>query len=279
MTPKHSIRTLCQTFGVSPSGYYGWKARQNCPSLRCRQDEELQKQIAQIHQSSRQTYGVPRIQICLRESGGRHGRNRIGRLMRAQNLFGRQRRRFRPRTTESRHGQPIAPNRLLAAQVRGPNEVWVGDITYIATGEGWLYLAAILDLYSRRIVGWAMGPRLDTALVLRAWEMACTHRAPRAAWLFHSDRGVQYASQAFRQALALAGAVPSMSRQANCYDNAVMESFWSTLKWELVYRRAWATQEQARPELFDYIESFYNRQRLHSSLGYQSPAQFEMTRN
>jgi transposase InsO family protein len=160
-----------------------------------------------------------------------------------------------------------------------PDEIWVGDITYIATDQGWLYLAAILDLYSRRIVGWAMSSRIDTALVLGAWQMALTHRQPPAQLLFHSDRGSQYASQEFRGALAAAGALPSMSRRANCYDNAVMESFWSTLKLELIYRETWQTHAQSRQAVFDYIETFYNRQRFHSALDYQSPVSFEHANN
>ena len=280
MKDAHSIRTLCEAFAVSASGYYDWQRRQNEPSERQRQDQQLQGQIAQIHQQSRQTYGAPRIQMCLRQSGQRHGRNRIARLMRAQQIYGRQHRRFRPLTTDSQHDQPIAPNRLaqLPAPAR-PDQVWVADITYIPTAQGWLYLAAILDLYSRRILGWAMSPRIDTALVLAAWKMALCHRQPPADLIFHSDRGVQYASHEYRQALALAQASPSMSRKANCYDNAVMEAFWSTLKMELVYRQPWGTHQQARQALFDYIEIFYNRQRLHSALGYQSPASFEYANN
>jgi transposase InsO family protein len=280
MKTDHPIRGLCEAFAVSASGYYGWLKRQHHPCGRQRQNQQLKERIAQIHQDSRQTYGAPRIQVCLQRQGYRHGRNRIGRLLREQHLCGRQYRRFRPVTTDSKHDQPVAPNRLSQrAAPRRPDEVWVADITYIATGQGWLYLAAILDRYSRRIVGWAMSSRLDTALVLSAWKMALCHRQPPAQLLFHSDRGVQYASKEFRQALAAAGAMPSMSRRANCYDNAMMEAFWSTLKLEWVYRQSWATHQQARQSLFDYIEVFYNRQRLHSALGYHSPAGFEHANN
>ena len=280
MKAEHPIGALCKAFEVSPSGYYDWKYRQSHPCQRARQDQQLKEQIAQMHQDSRQTYGAPRIQISLRRSGHRHGRNRIGRLMREQQICGRQHRRFRPVTTDSKHDQPVAPNRLAHSSAPGRlDEVWVADITYIATAQGWLYLAGILDLYSRRIVGWAMSARIDTALVLAAWKMALSHRQPPARLVFHSDRGVQYASKEYRQALAGAGAVASMSRKANCYDNAVMEAFWSTLKVEWVYRQSWATHEQARHGLFDYIEIFYNRQRLHSALGYQSPAGFEHSKN
>jgi putative transposase len=280
MKAQHPVRALCQAFGVSASGYYGWRHRQSCPRPRDCQNRQLTDQILRIHQDSRQTYGAPRIQRVLQHNGQRHGRNRISRLMRAQNICGRQRRRFRPVTTDSAHDQPIAPNRLACQTMPGGrDEVWVADITYIPTAEGWLYLAAILDLYSRRIVGWAMSPRIDTALVLGAWKMAVCQRAPPARLLFHSDRGVQYASKDFRQALAAVGAVPSMSRKANCYDNAVMEAFWSTLKLELVYRKSWDTHEQAQRGIFDYIETFYNRKRLHSALGYQTPVSFEHSDN
>ena len=280
MKSEHPIRALCEAFEVSPSGYYDWRHAQEQPAKRCRQDQQLKEQIAQIHQQSRQTYGTPRIQMSLRQNGQRHGRNRIGRLMREAQLCGRQGRRFRPLTTQSAHDQPIAPNYLSQRPApTGPDQVWVADITYIATAAGWLYLAAILDLYSRRIVGWAMSARLDTALVLGAWKMGLCHRQPPADLLFHSDRGIQYASKEYRQALGCAKAVASMSRKANCYDNATMESFWSTLKLELVYRQSFATHEQARLALFDYIERFYNRQRLNSALGYQSPAGFEDSKN
>jgi putative transposase len=278
----HSIRQLCEAFGVSPSGYYAWGRRQTHPCQRQQQDQQLKTQIGHIHQDSRRTYGAPRIQASLRAGGQRHGRNRIARLMRQENLCGRQRRRYRVRTTDSRHDQPIAPNRLASLPApKGPDQVWVADITYVPTGEDWLYVAAILDLYSRRIVGWAASERIDTALVLAAWNMALCHRNPPAGLLFHSDRGVQYASLQHRQALELAQAIASMSRPGNCYDNAVMEAFWSTLKLELVYRQAegFATPAQARAALFEYIEVFYNRQRLHSALGYQAPATFENARN
>ena len=175
---------------------------------------------------------------------------------------------------------PIAPNRLAEApKASAPNQIWVADITYIDTDEGWLYLAGVLDLYSRKIVGWAMSERIDTNLVLSALDMALTHRAPPANLLFHSDRGVQYASGDFRQALAQANLVASMSRKGNCYDNATMESFWSTLKLELVYRGEFEKRAQARAQIFDYIEVFYNRQRTHSALDYNSPVDFEALNN
>jgi putative transposase len=176
--------------------------------------------------------------------------------------------------------EPIAPNRLAQVpKATAPNQLWVADITYIETQEGWLYLAGVLDLYSRKIVGWAMSERIDTALVLKALAMARLHRQPPTGLLFHSDRGVQYASADYRQALQTASLVPSMSRKGNCYDNATMESFWSTLKLELIYRRDFATRAQARTEIFDYIEIFYNRQRAHSALDYHSPVDFELINN
>jgi putative transposase len=195
-------------------------------------------------------------------------------------ICGRQKGRYRVRTTDSNHAEPIAPNRLATApKATAPNQIWVGDITYIETQEGWLYLAGSLDLYSRKLVGWAMSEHIDTELVLKALGMACLHRQPPANLLFHSDRGVQYASAEYRQALARAGLVASMSRKANCYDNATMESFWSTLKLDLVYRRDFVCHRQARTEIFDYIECFYNRQRTHSALNYLSPVDFELQNN
>lgn len=276
MKTEHAIRFLCQCLDVSPSGYYAWSKRQSSPSKRGQVDQELKVQILHIHKLSRQTYGAPRIQVCLLEQGREHGRNRIARLMREQKICGRQRRRYRPRTTDSNHDHPIAPNRLAELPTTTRiDQVWLADITYIETAEGWLYLAGVLDLHSRRIVGWAMSSRIDTELVLEAWNMALCHRQPAGELLFHSDRGVQYASAQFRQNLAQAGVRASMSRKANCYDNATMESFWSTLKMELIYRRKFATRQQAQREIFDYIEVFYNRRRLHSALGYRSPEHFE----
>ena len=280
MKAEHSIAQLCRAFEVSPSGYYDWSDGQQHPSERQNQDQQLKEQISRIHAESRKTYGSPRIQIKLREAGQRHGRNRIGRLMREQDLCGRQKKRYRVQTTDSRHDEPIAPNRLIQAPLaRRANQIWVADITYVWTAQNWVYVAAILDLYSRRIVGWALSQQINTSLVLTALSMALTHRQPPAGLIFHSDRGVQYASGDYRRALSQAGLVASMSRKANCYDNAAMEAFWSTLKWELIYRRDFEDAGQLRQALFDYIEVFYNRQRLHSALGYRTPAAFEGTNN
>lgn len=280
MKVEHPIVQLCSAFEVSPSGYYDWSRGRQHPSQRRQQDQQLKQQISRLHAESRQTYGSPRIQVELRQAGQRHGRNRIARLMREQELYGRQKKRYRVQTTDSRHDEPIAPNRLMEAPVPSrANQVWVADITYVWVGQCWVYVAAILDLYSRRIVGWAVGEQIDTHLVLMALSMALTHRQPPAGLIFHSDRGVQYASGHYRRALSAAGLVASMSRKANCYDNAAMEAFWSTLKLELVYRRAFADIGQLRRALFDYIEVFYNRRRLHSALAYQSPAAFEYVMN
>jgi putative transposase len=277
MKEHHRLGTLCHTLAVSPSGYYDWQARQRRPGPRALADQALLQQLQQLHQESRRTYGSPRLQALLRREGQRHGRNRIARLMRLAGLFGRQKRRYRVRTTDSRHDFPIAPNRLAhRPAANAPNQLWVADVTYIPTAEGWLYLAAVLDLYSRKIVGWARSQRNDTALVLQAWNMARQHRRVPARLLFHSDRGSQYASADFRRELQAAKVVISMSRAGNCYDNAAMESFWSTLKLEVVYPQPFTSAAQAQAQLFDYIEVFYNRQRLHSALNYLCPVDFEL---
>jgi len=277
---EHPIDQLCETFEVSSSGYYDWYRRQEQPCERQQQDQRLKTEIVRIHEQSRQTYGAPRVQEHLRSQDRRHGRNRIARLMREEGIWGRQRKRYRVVTTDSNHDQPIAPNRLAEAPTpNGPDQVWVADITYVCTAQGWAYVAAVLDLYSRRIVGWAVSQHINTALVMKALSMALLHRQPPKGLIFHSDRGVQYASGEFRQALEKAHLVASMSRRANCYDNATMEAFWSTLKLELIYRRQFANATEVRQAIFDYIEVFYNRQRLHSALGYQTPADFEAANN
>jgi transposase InsO family protein len=280
MKTEHPIRWLCAVLEVSCSGYYDWVNRRTEPGPRAQENARLVVQITQIHLESRKTYGSPRIRQELLKVGHSHGRNRIARLMRQEDLCGRAKGRFRVRTTDSHHDQPIAPNRL--AELPAPtaaDQIWLGDITYIPTGEGWLYLAGVMDRYSRRIVGWAMDQNIDTRLVLAAWEMAQRQRQPAPELVFHSDRGSQYASGDFRQALATSQTQASMSRPGNCYDNAAMEAFWSTLKMELVYRQSFATRQQAREAIFEYIEVFYNRQRLHSALGYASPSAFENQTN
>ncbi len=280
MKNDYPILSLCLNLAVSPSGYYAWQKRRTSPGPRAVANQTLAKAIHQIHDHSRQTYGSPRVQRERRKQGCHHGRNRITRLMKSAGLSGRQKGRYRVQTTDSHHDQPIAPNRLAQVpKATAPNQLWVADITDIETREGWLYLAAILDLYSRKIVGWAMSERIDTSLVLKALAMALLHRNPPANLLFHTDRGVQYASGDYRSALSAAGWVASMSRKGNCYDNATMESFWSTLKLELVYRRDFASRLEARTQIFDYIEVFYNRQRTHSALDYHSPVDFELQNN
>ena len=280
MKTDHPISKLCEHLQVSISGYYDWERRQSVPGPRALEDQELAVEVESIHFQSRQTYGGPRIRAALRARGRFHGRKRIARLMTQMGLRGRQKGRYRVLTTDSNHDHPIAPNRLAEAPAPcAPNRIWVADITYIHTREGWLFLAGILDLFSRKIVGWAMSDSIDSALVLKALSMAVLHRDPPADLLFHSDRGVQYAAGNFRDALARAGFVASMSRRGNCYDNASMESFWSTLKLELVYRRDFATHLQARTEIFDYIEAFYNRRRIHTALGGLSPSEFELKNN
>jgi putative transposase len=280
MKMDYPVRRLCLYLKASPSGFYDWVRCQAQPCAHALEDQSLTREIDEIHARSRQTYGAPRIERELRKQGHCHGRNRVARLMKEQGLCGRQKGRYRIPTTDSNHDEPIAPNRLAEApKATAPNELWAADITYIQTKEGWLYLAAILDLYSRKIVGWAMSERIDTALVLHALMMALLHRRPPAKLLCHTDRGVQYASGDYRQALGNAGLIASMSRRGNCYDNATMESFWATLKLELVYRRCFDTRAQARSQIFDYIETFYNRQRAHSALNYQSPVDFENQNN
>jgi transposase InsO family protein len=274
LSSEYSVTDLCAALEVSRSGYYAWDGRE--PGARAQANQELDTQIQVVFQASRESYGSPRVTAALRQSGCGCNHKRVERRMREQGLKGRTRRRYRVRTTDSRHDQPIAPNLLAEAPpCTAPDQVWLTDITYVATGEGWLYLAGVLDRYSRKLVGWSMGETLATTLPLAALDMALTQRNPAAGLLHHSDRGVQYASQDYRDKLQAGGLTASMSRKGNCYDNATMESFWSTLKHELVYRCAFATRAQARQAIFEWIEVFYNRRRLHSSLGHQSPVDFE----
>jgi putative transposase len=273
MKNEHSLAALCAALGVSRPGYYRWQDAE--PGPRAREDAALTEAIRVVHGEHRGVYGSPRVMRALRERGRQHSRKRIARLMRAEGLHGKCPRRFVPCTTQSGHAEPIAPNRLAEhPKPTAPNQVWVSDITYVRTAEGWLYVAAILDLYSRRIVGWASGASLAAELVLAALAMARLHRRPPAGLLYHSDRGVQYACGDFRAALTAAQLVASMSRQGNCYDNATMESFWSSFKRECA-EEIYPTRRDGTAAAFDYIETFYNRVRLHSALGYQSPVDFE----
>ena len=268
------VRVLCQVLQVSVSGFYSWRKRG--PSQRAREDEQLKVHIRAAHKASRGRYGSPRVQKELCAQDQHVGRKRVARLMKADGLAARRKRRFR-RTTDSTHQHPVAPN-LLDRQftVDAPNAVWVTDITYIWTQEGWLYLAAILDLYSRKVVGWAVDESLERHLALDALAMALSNRRPARGLLHHSDRGVQYASDDYQKALKKDGLICSMSRKGDCWDNAVAESFFATLKAELVYLTEYRTRAEARASLFEYIEVFYNRQRRHSAIGYVSPSQFEI---
>lgn len=276
MSDEHAINLLCKVFGVSRSGYYQWCQT----SARTQANAAIITKIRAVHVASRSTYGSPRVTATLRAQGEVVGRHRVAKLMRIAGLQGRQRRRYRVRTTDSRHDQPIAPNRLAGtAPPTKPDEVWLTDITYVETAEGWLYLAGVLDLFSRRLIGWAMAPTLHTALPLAALAMALRQRRPAPGLVHHSDRGCQYASAAYRQLLAAHSCIASMSRQGNCYDNATMEAFRSTLKLELLYRRRFATRREAATAIFDYIEGFYNRSRLHSALGFKSPLAYESNLN
>jgi putative transposase len=235
----------------------------------------LSEDIKRIFKKSRSTYGSPRMQRVLREEGKCHGRGRLRRLMKKLNLQPKAARRFKV-TTDSQHNKPVAPN-ILGQQFSPPaaNITWAADITYIRTGEGWLYLATVIDLYSRRIIGWSMGTSLKTNLVADALTMAITKRKPPKGVIHHSDRGSQYCSDAYQAQLLKHGFICSMSGKGNCYDNAVMESFYHTLKVELVYGQRYQTRGKAQTAIFDYIEIFYNRQRIHSSLNYQTPEAFE----
>jgi putative transposase len=269
----YPVTLMCRVLHVSRSGYYAWCKRP--AAERSREDQRLTLEVAAIHAESRGRYGSPRVHAELQQRGHRIARKRVARLMRTAGLRARMRRRFRC-TTDSRHGLPIKGN-LLARRfaVSAPNRGWVSDITYLWTFEGWLYLAVVLDLFSRRVVGWSLSQRLERGLVLDALGMALERRQPAGGMLHHSDRGSQYASQEYQQLLAAHGILSSMSRRGNCWDNAVAESFFATLKLELAYETQWRTREDARHALFEYIELFYNRQRRHSALGYLCPNEFE----
>jgi putative transposase len=269
---EFEVKAMCQVLAVSRSGYYAWRKR--VPSPRTRANQELVAQIRQIHAKSRQTYGSPRVHAALRAQGVCCNRKRVERLMRLHGIQAKQRRRYK-RTTQRHPTRPAAPN-LLARDFTAekPNQKWVADITYISTFEGWLYLAAVLDIFSRRVVGWSMSQRIKTDLVADALQMALNRRETGADLLHHSDRGSQYTSKDYQRLLQQHGITVSMSGVGNAYDNAVMESFFATLKTECVDRR-YATRNQARLAIFEFIEAWYNRQRLHSSLGFLSPHHFE----
>jgi transposase InsO family protein len=264
---------MCQVFQVSTSGFYDYRARAR--SEHARQDAILAAAVADEFERSSGRYGAPRVHRALRRRGVRTSRRRVARLLREQNLRASMPRRFVV-TTDSRHSQPIAPNVLdRDFSATAPDQKWAGDITYVRTDEGWLYLAVFLDLFSRRVIGYAMSEYIDGALTQSALAMALLHRQPEAGLIVHSDRGVQYAAGDFLAMLEGWSITPSMSRKGNCYDNAVSESFFATLKKELVHRQRYRTRAEARLAIFEFIEVFYNRQRLHSTIDYVPPVEFE----
>ena len=265
------VQVMCELLGVSRGGYYAWAGR--AESARAADDRALATEIRAAHEASRGRYGSPRVHAELRARGRRIGRKRVARLMRGMGLAARRRRRFR-RTTDSRHAFPIAPNLLERNfTAEAPDRVWLADLTYIWTAQGWLYLAAVLDLYTRRVVGWAMADHLRHELTLAALDMAIVRQRPAPGLVHHADRGVQYAAHGYRARLRRHGMVCSMSRKGDCWDNAPMESFFATLKGELVEAAEYDTRDEARADLFQYIEGFYNRRRLHSGLGHLTPEQ------
>src|SRR6185437_9826244 len=271
----YPVRLMCAVLEVSPAGYYAWRERP--VSERTKSNATLLAAIRQAYRDSGGRYGSPRVHAVLRAQGRGASRGRIERMMRRHGIRAIMASPRRVHTTDSRHDLPIAPT-LIARDftASAPNRVWLADITYIPTAEGWLYLAAVMDLFSRKIVGWAMRDHMQVELVSAALTMAIQQRRPPAGLIHHSDRGVQYASHAYRDALSGAGITASMSRKANCYDNAPMESFFHTLKTELVHHRQYETRAEAQRDIFAFIEGFYNRTRLHSAIGYIPPIQMEL---
>lgn len=268
------VNVMCRVLQVARSGYYQWRGR--APSATACRRTVLSEQIVQAHQQSGAVYGAPRVHRELLAQDVRCSKNTVAKLMRVTGLRSKMHRRFRLHTTDSRHGHRLAPNRLNRAFCQAqPNQAWAADITYIGTVEGWLYLAVVIDLCSRQIVGWSTSDSLAAELCCQALANALEQRRPPRGLLHHSDRGVQYACDAYQGLLTQHGLQPSMSRRGNCYDNAVTESFFGTLKTELVHHQRYATREAARQSLFEYIEVFYNRRRRHSALGYLSPAEYE----
>ena len=272
---SYKIKRMSGVLKVSRSGYYAWERRE--PSLRQRGNEELLRQIREIHAQGRRFYGSPRIAAELRKQGIRCGKNRVARIMRAHSIRGEvKKRRFR-RTTDSRHDYALASNLLV--ERRQTEGVWASDMTFVPTSEGWLYVAAVMNVKSRRIIGLSMNDKLSQALASAALRDAVGRQSPPEGLIHHSDRGRQYASYAYQELLREYGMIPSMSRSGNCYDNAYMESFFGTLKTELVHGERYRTRLEARLSIFEYVEVFYNRQRSHSALGYRSPEQYEKLLN
>ena len=269
---NHAVVTLCRIAGASVSGFYAWLRAIPAVQNRVEAEAALCGHIGRIFAARRRVYGAPRVHAELRREGRRHSRRRVARLMREMGLAARRGRRPRPRTTDSRHDLPVAPNLLeqrFAAE--WPDTVWLADLSYLPTDEGWLYLAAIKDMATRQIVGWSMADHLRAGLCVDALVMALQRYRPPEGLIHHSDRGVQYAAEPYRQVLERHGITQSMSRRGNCLDNAPMESFFASLKKEHVHHARFRTREEARAAVFDYIEVFYNRQRLHSALGYRTP--------
>ena len=272
---QFSVRRMCRVLKVSPSGYYAWLGRPM--SRRAREDRRLVQEIKEVHQAKRGVYGSPRVHAELKSKGMHHGRKRVARLMRYNDIRAKQNKKYKA-TTDSKHFYPVAPNLLQRDfEASKPDQKWLADISCVPTYEGWLYLAAILDLYSKLIVGWSMSGRMTSELVLDALEMAVGRRQPEPGLIHHSDRGGQYASADYQRALRSHGMICSMSRKGDCWDNAPMESWFHTLKTELTIHENYWTRDQAKAEIFEYIEVFYNRNRLHSALGYMTPAQYETT--
>jgi putative transposase len=267
---------MCGVLEVSASGYYAWLRRGE--SRRGREDRRLVVEIKAIHREKYGVYGSPRMHRELRDRGMRHGKKRVARLMRENGIMAKQKKKFKA-TTDSKHSHPVAPNLLLRNfEAETPDRKWLADITYIPTGEGWLYLAAILDLHSRLLVGWSMSGRISKELVLEALQMAVGRRRPMSGLIHHSDRGSQYACAQYQRELRSQGIICSMSKTGDCWDNAPMESWFHTLKTELVNHRDYRTRMQAKADIFEYIELFYNRSRKHSALGYMTPAQYEISK-
>lgn len=278
LSSEHSVRQLCQLLAVTRSGYYAWA--EGSAGVRAEQNEVLGQRIEEVFVQHQGRYGSPRVTAVLRKEGRVANHKRVERLMRKQGLKGLSAKRCRVRTTDSNHDQPIAPNLLLNRPApQKVDEVWVADITYIPTAQGWLFLAAEMDLYSRQILGWALWDTLEADVALQALARAQFKRGWPRGVIHHSDRGIQYASQRFRAQLVRGQFKASMSRRGNCYDNGAMEAFWSTLKREALVETATWSKDQVRRKVFEFIDGEYNQRRLHSSLGYQSPVDFENRKN
>ena len=270
---SYPIWLMARLFGVSTSGYNKWK---NCSGKREAADLKLLRIIEDIHRSSRRNYGSPRVLAQLKGLGFKVSKSRVERLMKENGIRAKTKKKFRV-TTDSKHKLAVAPNILERDfSPKRMNQAWVGDITYVWTREGWLFLAVLIDLYSRQVVGWSMSERMKKELTLNALNMALRRRRPPAGLIHHTDRGSQYASHAYRQTLRSSGIICSMSRRGNCWDNAVAESFFHSFKTELIYHEDFKTREEAKRKIFEWLEVYYNRQRLHSTLGYRTPVGFEL---